>query len=165
MRLVPTCFSRRDESFGILLDLERSTWRFDLRSRSRSDLSRSCCISLDSSQRDKRICLHYKCMCTLYQKLSTKKCDVIVRCVALSQSVIVRSPVVNNAILHWHRFGVFLTRISYGCDFVKSHLYRLSIASLPRSPHLITAFLSKRSVMQYNSIQPTVFFPKLQLKC
>ena len=47
--LVPSYLSRRDESNYVYGDLERSISFCDLRSRSKGDLTRSCCISFDAS--------------------------------------------------------------------------------------------------------------------
>ena len=46
--LTTSCFSRQDASNGIHDDLVGSRSKFDLRSRSRVDPNRSCCISVDA---------------------------------------------------------------------------------------------------------------------
>ena len=83
--IVPSCSPRQDEWNGISFDLERSTLKVDLRSRSRNDLRRSWSTSYDASWQDKHIGACPMPLSQLYQKLYAKNaydlmmtsCDLI----------------------------------------------------------------------------------------
>ena len=55
MKVPPSYSSRQAGSNDVWHDLERSIWKFDLRSRSWPHRNRSWCISLDAHRRDKSI--------------------------------------------------------------------------------------------------------------
>ena len=66
-----SCSSRQDASTNIHVDLERSGWKFDLRSRSRRDLS---CTWIEAYWRDKYIETTFMSLALLNLKLSAKNC-------------------------------------------------------------------------------------------
>ena len=72
--LPASCFSCQDASNGIWFDLERSCWKFDLRSRSWPDPKRLCCMSGDPYHRPEHIYGVFIAVAGLYQTLLPKNC-------------------------------------------------------------------------------------------
>ena len=72
--LPASCFSRQDASHELSFALERSCWKFDLRSRSWPDPKRSCCISVDPHRRPEHSYGVFIALSGLYQKLFPKNC-------------------------------------------------------------------------------------------
>ena len=71
--LVPSCFPRQDALNNIRVDLQRSRSKFDLRSKSRGDPSRSYCIWIDASWWDKHNVTTPTSLSRLNKKLLTKR--------------------------------------------------------------------------------------------
>ena len=73
MNCASSCLSWQGASNGIHDDLQRSTWKFDLRSRSSGDPSRSCCILGDASRRYRHIAVGFTSPSWLYRELLPNK--------------------------------------------------------------------------------------------